>query len=725
MHAYEAAVLGRYARNLFAGRKSTAKRSHFHSGQNVEALAWLSLHRGPLNVPSDVFTGAISPAKKVAKLRHSTIASIVEASLFDGEYEPEDEELRLVPARAAKVVRTWARTPLPALPARISPLQKRINIIVETLDLSANEGDVLGLLMRINVSAPFRDLVKGIFDADWTQTSPFIDLVDVKWHEVGLTLALKPCEQAKITSRICALRRLGLVTPCPRDAELTSIFLQIAQSTTNMNQRALVQTMMGRSSRSSDAMTKWDDFAHIGPAREIALNLINGALATSAKGVVILLHGPPGTGKTAFAQTLIQQAGAKGWMVGETDDDGDEANRRERLSSLLLASALSKGVRNAVLVLDEADDVFNDGASKLMSMFAPSKARDGSKIFMNRALEDLQAPTILIVNDPSNLGDAIVRRMSLAIEIKTPNAALSAKIAARVLARQKLKVSPQTIADLAQSGTPPAVMALAARTAALTGGGADHLKLAARSVTRMLNIDTKPLATDLAGMGFDPAFANADCDLAYLANQAVVCGNRALSFCLYGAPGTGKSAFARWIAGRMGLDVIEKRASDLLGMYVGQSEKNIARAFEEAADTEAFLIFDEADSLLADRSHATKSWEVSQVDEMLTWMERHPLPFAATTNLMNGIDPAALRRFLFKAEFKPLLPNQARALFTRTFACEAPPRLATLDLLTPGDFAVVARKARVLGITNPMVLFEALQTEVALKPGATRVRVGF
>jgi transitional endoplasmic reticulum ATPase len=56
------------------------------------------------------------------------------------------------------------------------------------------------------------------------------------------------------------------------------------------------------------------------------------------------------------------------------------------------------------------------------------------------------------------------------------------------------------------------------------------------------------------------------------------------------------------------------------------------------------LIFDEADSLLFDRREAVRSWEVSQVNEMLTWMEQHPLPFCCTTKMMEKFDSASLRR---------------------------------------------------------------------------------
>ena len=161
---------------------------------------------------------------------------------------------------------------------------------------------------------------------------------------------------------------------------------------------------------------------------------------------------------------------------------------------------------------------------------------------------------------------------------------------------------------------------------------------------------------------------------------------RRVSLLLSGPPGCGKRAFARHLAERMGLPVLVRRASDLLGMYVGQTEQQIARAFAEAREEGAMLVFDEADSLLAERGLAQRSWEVSQVNEMLTWMERHPLPFCCTTNLPDRLDGAAMRRFLVKARFGYLTPAQCAVAWCRAFASEPPAGLAALNRLTPADF---------------------------------------
>jgi SpoVK/Ycf46/Vps4 family AAA+-type ATPase len=90
----------------------------------------------------------------------------------------------------------------------------------------------------------------------------------------------------------------------------------------------------------------------------------------------------------------------------------------------------------------------------------------------------------------------------------------------------------------------------------------------------------------------------------------------------------------RHLAERVGLQLLQKRTSDLLNPFVGGTERNIANAFAEARDTETFLVFDEADNLLLDRADAVRSWEISQV----TWMEQHRLPFACTTNLPGRLE---------------------------------------------------------------------------------------
>ena len=86
---------------------------------------------------------------------------------------------------------------------------------------------------------------------------------------------------------------------------------------------------------------------------------------------------------------------------------------------------------------------------------------------------------------------------------------------------------------------------------------------------------------------------------------------------------------------------------------------------------------------------------------MLTWMERHTFPFACTTNAPDMLDPATARRFLFKVRFLPMDEGQIAATFFRAFRIEAPRSILKLERLTPGDFAVITRKAEILGERDP------------------------
>ncbi|HRK19916.1 MAG TPA: ATP-binding protein, partial [Hyphomicrobiaceae bacterium] len=196
--------------------------------------------------------------------------------------------------------------------------------------------------------------------------------------------------------------------------------------------------------------------------------------------------------------------------------------------------------------------------------------------------------------------------------------------------------------------------------------------------------------------------------------------SRAFSLCLAGPPGTGKSAFARYLARRLGLEILQKRASDILGPYVGQTERQTAHAFEEAVEAGAFLVFDEADSLLMDRRDAVRSWEVSQVNEMLTWMEQHPLPVAFTTNLMERIDTASLRRFTFHVELHYLDKVTLARAWDVFFGIDRPPAAGlAFQNLTPGDFAKAQKQAQVLGILRePARIVDLLADLARSKPGS-------
>jgi SpoVK/Ycf46/Vps4 family AAA+-type ATPase len=207
------------------------------------------------------------------------------------------------------------------------------------------------------------------------------------------------------------------------------------------------------------------------------------------------------------------------------------------------------------------------------------------------------------------------------------------------------------------------------------------------------------------------------------------------TLCFYGPPGTGKTALAEHIAKALDRPLMIRQASDIMSKYVGETEQNMARMFEEAQTENAVLLLDEADSFLRSRRLAERNYEVSEVNEMLQGMERFAGVFICTTNLFQELDEAALRRFTFKVQFKPLTAPQRERMFVAEalggdvtlLTREQAGRLAQLGSLAPGDFASVKRQIDVLGEAfGPDEFLSQLEAEHRVKPEVRQQRgMGF
>ena len=133
---------------------------------------------------------------------------------------------------------------------------------------------------------------------------------------------------------------------------------------------------------------------------------------------------------------------------------------------------------------------------------------------------------------------------------------------------------------------------------------------------------------------------------------------------LFGPPGTGKTTMARIIANETKMKLIVVNASSFLNMYVGESEKNLVRVFQQARDKAPCIIcFDEIESFLMDRSKAERSYETSIVSTFLAQMDGYvdlqDVLVVATTNNPTLIDPAALRPGRFDKLIYVGVPDEA------------------------------------------------------------------
>ncbi len=606
----------------------------------------------------------------------------------------DDKKQRPVPAPGSArhtelVQRLTSRLALytSATPGR-EPFETNVGYAAEAFGLADLDVEILRLVLRVRRSASLRD-----FAVEACRT-----LNDVA-RTVAALLGVAPSQAEECLAPTSRLLSCGLISYDPEVVDFAFTrhdglhlpdSLRTAMCSAYVDRDAWAEAVIGRPMTPA---LDWEDFAHIGEAAEMAARLLDAAAQTRARGIHVMLAGPPGTGKTEFAAALAQRAGLVLHAVGEGRRGKRELDRAERLAALRASHAMLQGRPGVAVLLDEAEDVLESRQAH-----GEQKA-DMSKAFVNRMLEMAPVPTIWTSNALHQMDLATIRRMSLIIEVKVPDAPARERIWTRVLAAEGLEVAPEAPKRLAKRWTAPAAAAaIAARTARLAGGGEAGLETALGGIMAVLGRE-RALADspEARGGAFDPELTACAEDLdALCAMLAREDAPRDWSLCLSGPPGTGKTNFARHLAKRIGMPVLQKRASDLLSMWVGGSEKQIAGAFAEARANGSLLLIDEAEALLFDRSAAERSFEVSQVDEMLTWMESHPLPLVCTTNLPERMDRAVPRRFTLKLRFEPMDPARAALAFRRMLGLEPPASLP--DGLTPGDFAVVRRKAAILGV---------------------------
>ena len=607
--------------------------------------------------------------------------------------------------------------------ARSDRTAQRLRCLGRTAELNRSDVAILELMLRYHTQPIIESMIDDVFGHSFSG-SPF----NLKGPVLPALLGESANALLRRLRADAPLVRSGLVCIDGKDGELTLVDrlhrLATLPGGPGLDVRRL---LLGEASPSE---FEWSDFDHLGHDRDHVEKLLGGALETGAAGVNVLLYGPPGTGKTELCKVLAGRLGVELHSVGEADDDGDEPNRHERLQELRLAQRLTARGRRSLLLFDEMEDLLSDPFAGLRifgRLFSSGsrgpRAGGGSKVFMNRLLEEAPAPTLWTLNDAGAVDPALLRRMMFALELRLPPPGVRARVWTRQLARHGIEAGPEDASSLAREfEAAPGVAAGATAAARLGGGDLAAVRRGVRSLSRVLSGEKPPQGTPPR---YDPALLRADTDPVRLADRLAISGERRFSLCLQGPPGTGKSAFVRYLADRLGLEVVQKRASDLMSMWVGETERQVAAAFAEARDSGAFLVFDEADSLLSDRRFARRSWEVSQVNEMLAWMESHPAPFACTTNYGERLDPATLRRFTFKVTLDYLAPEQSKAAFRGYFGLEPPAELTALAALTPGDFAVVRRKAEVLGcLREPATLAAMLRAECDAKPDRPRA-IGF
>jgi SpoVK/Ycf46/Vps4 family AAA+-type ATPase len=468
------------------------------------------------------------------------------------------------------------------------------------------------------------------------------------------------------------------------------------------------------------------DFAHIADDVDIVTMLLEKASRTAQSGINIMLYGSPGTGKTELARLLAAQAGLALYEVRHSADNG-EGMTHARYAQVVIAQQLLRTASGIALMFDEAEDLLpvRDGE-------ADNTGERLGKAAFNALLETNAVPMLWISNEVEHIDRAYLRRFAYILEVKTPSRAVRRRIVQRefgnIVRSDRWLDAISEHAELA-----PGQIAQAARVARMVGEILDPSIVAERTLRNGMramgqrSTEATSIATD-----FETTYLNCSIDADALV--ASLAARPLGSLLFYGPPGTGKTALARHISQTADRPCLFKRVSDLQSPWVGMCEKNIARAFEEATDEGAVLVLDEAESFLADRREARARWELTETNELLTQMEHFDGLFICTTNSVDRLDHASLRRFAIKVGFDYLRPAQSRSLVTKVLHSMGvePDDLAALALVqqlhrvTPGDVAAVVRRFRTLGIAPRAEAFViALRDELVLKNEGSAQRVGF
>lgn len=450
-------------------------------------------------------------------------------------------------------------------------------------------------------------------------------------------------------------------------------------------------------------------------------------LRVSRGKATLLLYGKPGTGKTEFSRSLCASTGMEAFFLRD-----DPVMGKRNFSSLLLASRLADPDKE-VLIIDEADALLN-----IEYGFFPPPESSPKKSMVNEFLDTTPARMIFISNRTIQIPDSIIRRFSYHLGFEdfgptqrlkiwdalTPPQGLFTEIERQKLA-SRYKANParvRQVIDICSCYSESSEAALSVMDLATD--------MLSRSDELMYGIAKK---RNSQIRSYDARFLNMDTPVERLLQRIEDWKARfdgksnGINLLLYGIPGTGKTAFAQYLADSLGLCPVVKRGSDLLSMWVGETEKNIRQAFKEAEGSA--LIIDEADSLLSSREQASHNWERTRTNEILTSMESFPGLFIASTNLRRVLDSASLRRFTFKIEFFATASERRLDLVSSYF-----PELAwksheaklvsSLDSLTPGDVAVVAHRLEYETALTPNLVLDELRSEIACR-NPERKPIGF
>ncbi len=600
----------------------------------------------------------------------------------------------------------------------ISPFAARLHELGLTLGLSSLEQDILAFAFLTTASQELAGIFEHLAENRWTAGILWTALFNTNTKELGK--AMRPNSP---------LRLSGMLMTAGRRVQIARV------------SEFWIDLIAGGESVFDSLLEPFDDKAGSGrPARlleEDRILAIEILKNDAEPGVNLLLYGAPSLEKRQLLQDVIGHSGRQAFRVRRFDSPG-----RAVLPSLTFAAFSLLAARNdpAVLIIERPADVLQTHPSQMLrALFGVEISPEDALPFDENLLATNPVPAIWLASDTTSLPEDTIARFVFHAPLKKADRAEHARsVQVRV---KKLKLSKTATAEILKlDGVSSAQLESAVKAARLGGTLSKTDRDAA--IVQAIRRSQKALSRDLTEK-HKPSVTAYSLDYLNTAGRftpkdIVKCLKKRPrgSVLLYGPPGTGKSQFTEHLCQQLAIPLIAKTASDLMSKWVGDNEKNIGAAFEEAAAEDGALFLDEADSFLQSREYASAGWEVTRVNELLQKMERFDGIVIMATNLFRDLDAAALRRFTFKMEFLELDVAQRWSMFlreaglTEKVATTAPAtkerwqtKLTLMKFLTPGDFATVKRQCIALDTQlSAEEWLEQLQIECDIKNAPRRVR---
>jgi hypothetical protein len=598
----------------------------------------------------------------------------------------------------------------------ISPFAARLGELARALKLSELEDDILSFAFLTTVSDELRGIFEQLASDRWT--------VSVLWKAIFNTSA---DDLAKAIRPKSPLRLSGLLQVAGRRAQFATVapfWVNLLASADSLAD-ALLEPMDDKTGSGRPARLLEEDL-------KLAVCLLKNA---KESGINLLLYGDTSLEKRQLLCRIMAGAGRTAWRVRRFD----EAPRSVLPSLTFVAFQVlaGKDARSA-LVIERPSEVLHTAPSQMIrALFGIEISSEDSLPFDENLLSTNAVPAAWLTSDIDSLPEDTIARFVFHAHIKKADRleqahALRAKL-------KKLRLSKAATAQILDfDGVSSAQLQSAIKASRLVD--ARNKLDRDRAIVQAVRRSQRALSRDLTQQFCPPVTSYSLTNLntsGRFSPQQILKSFRKRpkgSVLLYGPPGTGKTQFTEHLAGELNLPLVSKSASSLLSKWLGDSEKNISAAFEEASADDAILFFDEGDSFLRSRELAHHSWEVTQTNELLQRMERFDGIVVVATNLFRDLDAAALRRFTFKIEFRELDLAQRWKMFVaeaglteKIGAIDAQTqekweqRLLFMRHLTPGDFATVKRQCLILDATlSPEEWLEQLEIECEIKSDARR-----